>query len=474
MKTLIPTIGIEMHCEMKSKTKVFSKAMNTYSEESNIHVSPLDIALPGTLPVLNKECVRKAIMASLILQCKIPKYLYFDRKNYYYPDLPKGYQITQSHAPIGTNGKILVPKKESEFEVLIHDIHLEEDTAQIEHIKDLSYINYNRAGVPLLELVTEPCFHSKEDVIAFIEYMRRVYQYTDISDADIMKGQVRCDVNISLSEDETLGTKVEIKGVNSISNIGLVIDAEIKRQEELILNGNQDEIIQETRRWDEETLTTKRMRNKADAVDYKYFVEPNIPKIHLDLKWIQEIKDSIPALPMERLKVYTKDYGLSYIDANTLLKEKDISDYYERCVACGIDAKVACNWITSVILGFLKKEFKTISDLELQPEQLKFVLEKMNEGTISSKQAKEIVIKSLETKEDPTNLISEDMAQISDDETLSNIIEEILNSSEKEIEAYRAGKTNLFGYFVGQVMKKTSGKANPVKTKELLEKYLKS
>lgn len=470
--SLIPTIGIEMHCEMKSHTKVFSLARNTYSEEGNIHVSPLDIALPGTLPVLNKECVRKAIMAASLLHCEIPKYLYFDRKNYYYPDLPKGYQITQSHAPIGVNGKIVVPKKEEELEVLIHDIHLEEDTAQIEHIKDFSYINYNRAGVPLLELVTEPCFHSKEDVIAFLEYMRRVYQYTDISDADVMKGQVRCDVNISLSKDDTLGTKVEIKGVNSFSNIALVIDAEIKRQEELIHSGREDEIIQETRRWDEATGTTKRMRNKADAVDYKYFVEPNIPKICLDSDWILSIQKSIPVLPMERLKKYTKEYGLSYVDANTLLKEKAISDYYDECVDTSIDPKVACNWVTTVILGFLNKEFKTISDISLIPKQLKMVIDKVSGGVISSKQAKEVILKSLESSCDPSEFLSDDMAQISDEDTLIKIVDAILEKSENQIQAYRAGKTNLFGYFVGQVMKETNGKANPVKTKKLLEKRL--
>ena len=470
--SLIPTIGIEMHCEMKSHTKVFSRARNTYSEEGNIHVSPLDIALPGTLPVLNKECVRKAIMASSLLQCEIPKYLYFDRKNYYYPDLPKGYQITQSHAPIGINGKIIVPKKEEEFEVLIHDIHLEEDTAQIEHIKDSSYINYNRAGVPLLELVTEPCFHSKEDVIAFLEYMRRVYQYTDISDADVMKGQIRCDVNISLSKDDTLGTKVEIKGVNSFSNIGLVIDAEIRRQEELIQKGKKNEIIQETRRWDEVEGTTKRMRNKADAVDYKYFVEPNIPKVLLDSQWIQRIQKSIPILPLERLRIYTKEYGLSYVEANTLLKEKAISDYYDQCVLCGMDAQTACNWITTVILGYLNKEYKTITEIALLPKQLKMVIEKMSDGSISSKQAKEVVLKSLELSKDPAEFLNEDLAQISDEETLIPIVETILEKSTNQIEAYRAGKTNLFGYFVGQVMKETNGKANPVKTKELLEKRL--
>lgn len=467
------TIGIEMHCEVKSHTKVFSPAMNTYSEEANIHVSPLDFALPGTMPSLNQEAVRKSIMAASILHCTIPDSLYFDRKNYYYPDLPKGYQITQSHAPIGVNGKILVPMKEEEFEVLIHDIHLEEDTAQIEHIGEFSYINYNRAGVPLLELVTEPCFHSKEEVIAFLEYIRRVYQYADISDADVTKGQIRCDVNVSLSKDDTLGTKVEIKGVNSFSNIALVIDAEIARQKELFESGRESEIEQETRRWDEEAQTTKRMRDKVDAVDYKYFVEPNIPKIKIDPKWVFEIQKSIPVLPLERLHTYTREYGLSFVDANTILKEKEISDYFDECVRVGMDAKVASNWVTGAILAYLNKEFKTIRDLTLQPNDLKMVIDKIKDGTISSKQAKDIINQALETSKNPKEFMNDDMAQISDEATLEKIIDEILAKSEKQIEAYKSGKTNLFGYFVGQVMKETGGKANPVKTREILEYKLK-
>lgn len=467
------TIGIEMHCEMKSRTKVFSPAANTYSEEANIHVSPLDLALPGTLPSLNMEAVRKAIMAASILHCTIPEFLYFDRKNYYYPDLPKGYQITQSHAPIGVHGTISVPMKEEEFEVLIHDIHLEEDTAQIEHIGDYSYINYNRAGVPLLELVTEPCFHSKQEVIAFLEYMRRVYQYTDISDADVTKGQIRCDVNISLSKDDCLGTKVEIKGVNSFSNIALVIDAEIARQTALFERGEENLIEQETRRWDEEEQTTKRMREKVDAIDYKYFVEPNIPKIPIDSKWVLEVQESIPMLPLERLRIYTKEYGLSFVDANTLLKEKEISDYFEKCVQDGMDAKVACNWITGAILAYLNKEFKTIRDLSLTSSDLKMVIDKVNDGTISSKQAKDIINQALETSKNPKEFMSDDMAQISDEDTLEAMIDEVLAHSESQIAAYKAGKTNLFGYFVGQVMKETNGKANPVKTREILEHKLK-
>jgi aspartyl-tRNA(Asn)/glutamyl-tRNA(Gln) amidotransferase subunit B len=470
----VPTIGIEMHCEMKSLSKVFSPAKNTYSEEANIHVSNVDIALPGVLPVLNKACFCKAIKVALILNCEIPEYFYFDRKNYYYPDLPKGYQITQNHQPIGTNGRITIPFKDDELEVLIHDVHLEEDTAQLDHIGEFSYLNYNRAGVPLLELVTEPCFHSKDEVVAFLEYMRRVYQYADISDADVTKGQIRCDVNISLSDSKNLGTRVEIKNVNSISNVAAVIDYEIKRQLDLLESNRGLEIEQESRRWDDEACMTKRMRSKEDALDYRYFVEPNIPKIKIDPSLVEKIKKDIPFLPLERLRKYQNTFGLSRIDANTLLKDKAISDYFDECVACGIDAKAAMNWITGPILGYLNKEGKSIQMMSLKKEDLKFVIDKINDGTISSKQAKDILNEVLEKEKNPKDLITNDNSQISDEGQLVSIIEKVLNDNASQVEAYHNGKTNLFQFFVGQVMKETKGMANPVKTREILEKKLQS
>lgn len=469
---LIPTIGIEMHCEMKSISKVFSTAFNTYSEEANIHVAPLDIALPGVLPRLNKECVRKSIMAATILNCELPEYLQFDRKNYYYPDLPKGYQITQFNNPIGVNGRILVPYKDQELEVLIHDIHLEEDTAQMDHLDGFSTLNYNRAGVPLLELVTEPCFHSKDEVIAFLEYMRRVYQYANISDADVTKGQIRCDINISLSETNTLGVRTETKNVNSFTNVGLVIESEIERQTKLYEEGKEEEIEQETRRWDEDTFTTKRMRSKADAIDYKYFPEPNIPKIKLDKTWIEEIKKSIPLLPIERLRKYTNEYQLSYIDANTILKEKALSDYFDELITLKIDPKIAVNWVTGTILAYLNTSHESILDIHLKPADLKFILDKMNTGMISSKQAKEIVNTVLSEKKSPEALITNDNAQISDESELEKIIDKIIANNPNQLEAYKNGKTNLFEFFIGQVMKETKGKANPVKTREIVNRKL--
>ena len=467
-------IGLEMHCEMKSLSKVFSSSKNEFSEIPNINVSPVDMAFPGILPTLNKECLKKAIKAALILNCEVPDYISFDRKNYYYPDLPKGYQITQMHNPVGVNGKITIDCTSYEKDILIHDIHLEEDSASMDHLTDVSLINYNRAGVPLLELVTEPCLSSADEAVAFLEEVRRIYQYADISDADTKKGQIRCDVNVSIMDENSneLGTKVEVKNVNSFGNVFDTINFEIKRQSKLKDEGRYDEVVQETRRWDEESKTTIRMRTKTDAIDYKYFVEPNIPKYKLDKAWIQKIKTSIPELPRDRKKKYIKEYGLSEYDANIIIKNKEYADYFEECISLNIDKKQAANYLIVNIIAYLNKEAISLKDFYLKPAYLKQILDELNKGTISSKQAKEIFNKSLEEQKEPKNFISKENSQISNKEELSLLVDNILENNASQVEAYKAGKTNLFDFFVGRVMKETKGKANPTITKEILKDKL--
>lgn len=467
-------IGLEMHCEMKSNTKVFSSAKNSYSDIANINVNPVDMAFPGILPVLNKECVRKAIMAALILNCKVPEYMYFDRKNYYYPDLPKGYQITQLHDPVGVNGSIKIDCNGVTKEIKIHDIHLEEDAASMEHFSDVSLINYNRAGVPLLELVTEPCIESPEEAVAFLEEMRRIYQYTDISEADTKKGQIRCDVNVSIMDKDSneLGTKVEVKNVNSFGNVYETIKYEIERQSKLKDEGRYDEVVQETRRFDEETGTTIRMRTKADAIDYKYFVEPNIPKFKIDSNLVEEIKKCIPVLPNERKIKYINEYGLSEYDANIIIKNKEYADYFEECVSLGMDKKIVANYLIVQIIAYLNKEAISLNEFYLKPNLLNQIISELEKGNISSKQAKDIFNKALEEEKEPKNFISKDNAQISDSNELTIIIDNILKNNTSQVEAYKGGKTNLFDYFVGQVMKETRGKANPSLTKEILKDKL--
>ncbi len=470
------TIGLEMHCEVsKTNSKVFSSARNEYSDLANSNIRPIDMGFPGTLPVLNKECVRMSLMMSEVLHCRQPEYVYFERKNYYYPDMPKNFQITQNPPEdcVGMNGYLdIIRDDNTTFRVGIDNIHLEEDAASMDHLYDTSTIDYNRAGVPLLELVTEPCIKSADDAVSFLEYMRTIYQYCNISEADTKKGQIRCDVNISISDNEELGTKVEIKNVNSFGGVHDAIVYEIKRQSELKDAGRYDEVEQETRRWDEESGTTIRMRSKVDAIDYKYFVEPNIPRYKVSKEWLEEIRKSIPELPYERKDKYITKYGLSAYDATILVKDKNISDYFEKCLEIGIDAKIACNWVTVNIVGYLNKNEMDIRDFYLTPEMLKFIIDNMNNGTISSKQAKEVFFKVLEEEKEPKNFISKENAQISDASELESIILEILKNNENQVNEYKNGKTNLFDYFVGQVMKNTRGKANPVITKELLHKKL--
>lgn len=474
MTKLQLVIGLEMHCELKSNAKVFSTGINKYSDTANCHVSPVDMAFPGTLPIVNKKCIEHAIKMASVLNCILADKFIFDRKNYYYPDLPKGYQITQCTKPIGVNGYIDLPCQDRVIRAEIHDIHLEEDAASLDHFKNTSTIDYNRAGVPLLEIVTEPCFYSADEAVAFLEYMRNVYQYTDISLADTKKGQIRCDVNVNLKNEkgEYVTPRVEIKNVNSFSNVHDAILYEEKRQLKALEENNLEELVQETRRWDEETNSTIRMRTKVDAIDYKYFIDPNIPPIKIDKNWVEKIVKTIPRLPLERQNSYMKEYGLSAYDAKILVKDKDIASYFEECINLGLDAKMASNWITVNIVTELNKDNSSIKDFYITPKYLKQILDRIADGTISNKQAKDVFSKALEEKKEPQSFISKENSQISNEDELRDIITEIINNNLGQKEAYLNGKTNLFDYFVGQVMKQTRGKANPVKTKEILSEKL--
>lgn len=470
-------IGIEMHCEgSKAKSKVFSTAKNEYSDIPNENVVAIDMGFPGVLPIVNKEAVKMSIMMSSILHSRIPKYMYFERKNYFYPDLPKGYQITQNPPEecVGNGGYIDIERNDGTiFRVEIDNFHLEEDTARSTHIFNTTTLNYNRSCAPLFELVTKPCLHSAEDTVLFLEYIRLIYQYCDISDADTKKGQIRCDVNISISENkEILGTKVEVKNVNSFSNVRDAINYEIERQSDLKNSGKYDEVVQETRRWDEEEGRTISMRSKEDALDYKYFVDPNIPKYKLDIKWIKEIQASIPKLPYERMEKYINEFGLSSYDAKKLIRNKAVSDYFDKCVELGTDPKEACNWVNVSIFGYMNKNEIDITDMYLTPKMLKFILEKIKDGTLSSKQAKVVFNKVLEERKEPNVYITEENVQISDKIELEKVISEIITSNPNQVIQYKNGKDKVFDFFVGQVMKCTRGKANPTLTKEILHQKL--
>ncbi len=475
-------IGLEMHCEIsETNTKVFSSAANSYTDLPNANVRPVDMAFPGTLPVINKEAVKKALMASMILNCKQPEYIYFERKNYYYPDLPKGFQITQETkpAPVGIYGTLTYDCNGEEKVVRINNIHLEEDAASSDHYSSWTTINYNRAGVPLLELVTYPDFRSAEEAVSFLETMRSIYQYAGISEADSKKGQIRCDVNVSImdasldeSKEENWGTKVEIKNVNSFGGVRDAINYEIQRQIELKENGEYDEMEQQTRRWDEESGTTIYMRSKVDAIDYKYFIEPNIPKFKLSEDWIEEIRKSIPALASERKEKYINEYGISNYDATILVKEKMVADYYEETIKLGANPKSASNWITSTILGYLNKHELEIKDIYLNPEMLAKLIKMVEDGKISSKQSKEVFYKVIEDEKEPEKIVEElGIKQIGDDNAIREIVVKVLDEHLDLIEAHRKGKP-VFDFFVGQVMKATRGQANPGLTANIIREEI--
>lgn len=465
-------IGLEMHAEMKSTTKVFSPSSNVYNKMANVNINEIDLAFPGFMPSLNEECVKKAVEMALILKCDVAKYMLFDRKNYYYPDLPKGYQITQNTRPVGINGNLEVSLNGSKFNVEILDIHLEEDAAALDHLPTFSLIDYNRAGVPLLETVTAPCMHSADEAIAFLETMCRIYKYTGISEADTKKGQIRCDVNVNLMDDNGnyITPKVEIKNVNSLANVKLAILYEEKRQLESLKNN--EPLYQETRRFDESSGTTIHMRSKADAIDYKYFVEPNIPPYEITDDFIENIRKTIPVLADIRKDNYMNNLGLDEYNANILIKDINIANYFEKCVEVGIKPIIAANYINGIITSYINEKDININDFYLKPEYLKQINDAKESGILSSKGVKEVFYKSLDEEKEPKNFISKEDAQVSDEDLIESIIDRILSSHEKEINEYINGRTNIFDFFVGQVMKETRGKANPIITKELLHKKL--
>ena len=465
-------IGLEMHAEMKSTTKVFSPSSNVYNKMANVNINEIDLAFPGFMPSLNEECVKKAVEMALILKCDVAKYMIFDRKNYYYPDLPKGYQITQNTRPVGINGNLEVSLNGSKFNVEILDIHLEEDAAALDHLPTFSLIDYNRAGVPLLETVTAPCMHSADEAIAFLETMCRIYKYTGISEADTKKGQIRCDVNVNLMDDNGnyITPKVEIKNVNSLANVKLAILYEEKRQLESLKNN--EPLYQETRRFDETSGTTVHMRSKADAIDYKYFVEPNIPPYEITDEFVENIRKTIPVLADIRKDNYMNNLGLDEYNANILIKDINIANYFEKCVEVGIKPIIAANYINGIITSYINEKDININDFYLKPEYLKQINDAKESGILSSKGVKEVFYKSLEEEKEPKNFISKEDAQVSDENLIESIIDRILSSHEEEILECKNGRTNIFDFFVGQVMKETRGKANPISTKDLLHKKL--
>ena len=464
-------IGLEVHCEVLTNTKNFSSAKNTYTNIPNINVMPVDLGLPGILPVVNEEACRKALKTAMALNCETPDEIIFDRKNYYYPDLPKGYQITQVTKPFGRNGHVTFLVNGKEKTVDIHQLHLEEDTASLEHYSNYSLIDYNRSGIPLMEIVTEPCIYSADEAVAFLETLRNIFLYLGVSEAKSDKGQMRCDVNISLMKDtdKVLGTKVEMKNINAFNSVKEAINYEIKRQSEILDKG--EKVIQETRRIDEDGKTYS-MREKVDAVDYKYFVEPNLAPVKITEEYKDTVRKEIPELEYSRIKRYL-ELNINLEDALTLAKDKDISNYFDEVIKNTKDINLAVNYLTIVILGSLNKLNININDLFITPTMLANVINLVKENEVSNQLAKNIIYEAMEKNIDPLEIIkSKNIKQISDEGELRNIVKKIIDESPEQVKEYLNGKEMVANFLVGKVMSATNKQANPAASLKLIKEEL--
>lgn len=466
-------IGLEVHCELETKSKNFSGAPNTFTEYHNTNVATVDLGLPGILPVANKEAVRKGLLTAMALHCENPDEVIFDRKNYYYPDLPKGFQITQVTKPLGKHGYLDIMVDGKIKRVDIHQLHLEEDTASLEHYPKYSLIDYNRSGIPLIEIVTEPCLESAKEAVTFLEDLRDVFLYLGVSEAKSNYGQMRCDVNISLMKEGTseLGTKVEMKNINSFNNVSLAIEYEIKRQSELLDKG--EKIVQETRRIGEDGKTYS-MREKVDAVDYKYFIEPNIPSTPLSVEFKDSLRRTLPELKLERYLKYTDKLGLSEADALVLSKDRKIADYFEEIIALGSDVFLSSSFMMTAILSTLNKLEIKIDELFIRPEMLSGIIDYVSSGKMSIDAAKKLLYKAILDNTDPREIIkNEKMEQINDSDTLLKLILELMDENKEIVRQYvEEGNTGAVNFFIGQVMKKSNRCANPNKSMEIIKSEL--
>ena len=472
-----PVIGIEVHVQLKTQTKLFCGCSIQFGTMPNENTCPVCLGMPGVLPVLNKQAVDYAILLGLALNCEIASWTKFDRKQYFYPDLPKGYQISQYDRPINGNGWIEVNGKR----IGIERAHLEEDAGKLVHVGAAglsgathSLVDLNRAGTPLLEIVSKPDIRSSEEAKNYVETLRLLVRYLGAGDGNLEEGSMRADVNISVRPkgQEKFGTRTELKNMNSFKAIQKATDYEIARQIDCILEGQK--ITQETRLWDEASATTKSMRSKEDANDYRYFPEPDLRVLIIDHAWIQQIKATMPETPVQRLERFQTDYGLSDYDANVLVEFKEMGDFFDATTKLTQNYKAISNWLQSDITGLLKKDNnKELKDTKITPELLAELIALVDANTISSAMAKKMLPDILETGESPKALVEKQgLSQITDDSEIKALCQQVIDANPENVSAYRGGKDKLFGFFVGQVMKVSQGKANPDQVNNILKELL--
>ena len=469
-------IGLEVHAQVLSNSKLFSGSSTKFGAEPNNQVSLIDSAFPGMLPVINEECIKQAVRTGLGLNAQINNYSVFDRKNYFYADLPQGYQISQYKNPIVGEGKVLLDMPYGLKEIGIERLHLEQDAGKSIHDLDPSntYVDLNRSGIALMEIVSKPDLRSPEEVNAYIKKLRSIMRYLGTCDGNMQEGSLRADVNVSVRklEDKKLGTRCEIKNVNSIKFMQMAIDYEAKRQVELLEDGKQ--IDQETRLFDTKKNQTRSMRSKEDAHDYRYFPDPDLLPLELNQQMINDLKKSLPELPDKKKERFINEYSLTAYEANVLVSEKEISDYYEK-VAKISDKKLAATWMMGDLFAMLNEKNLNISQSPVSAQSLAELVQSIKSGEISGRIAKDVFEIMVKSGENPKKIIAtRGMKQQSNPKELEKIINEILLKNKDKVEQYKSGKEKLFGFFVGQVMKVSGGKANPQLVNEILKKTLKS
>ncbi len=468
-------IGLEVHAQLKTKTKIFCSCSTSFGAPPNTHTCPVCLGMPGVLPVLNKKVVEYTLRMALATGCTIARESRFARKNYFYPDLPKGYQISQYELPIARQGWIDVETDGGVHRIGITRIHMEEDAGKLGHDPDrpVSMVDFNRTGVPLIEIVSEPDIRSPEQAGAYLRQLRSIVRYLGICDGNMEEGSFRCDANVSIRPKgtETFGTRTELKNLNSFKHVEKALQYEISRQKEVILDGGK--IVQETRLWDPDRNETLSMRGKEEAHDYRYFPDPDLLPLMITDDWVAGIRSSLPELPAQKKKRFIADYALPSYDAELLTSDRELADFFEACVREFPQPKQVSNWVMGTLLGFLNAEGKAIEASPVSPQDLAGLLGLVEDGVISGKIAK-TVFEEMARSGKPAGKIVEEkkLVQISDTNAIEDIVAGVISANPAEVDAYKNGKTRLLGFFVGQVMQATKGKANPQLVNEVLKKKL--
>jgi aspartyl-tRNA(Asn)/glutamyl-tRNA(Gln) amidotransferase subunit B len=468
-------IGLEVHAQLKTKTKIFCGCSTAFGAPPNTHTCPVCLGMPGVLPVLNKKVVEYALRMALATDCEISGESRFARKNYFYPDLPKGYQISQYELPIAQHGHVDVEVNDSRQRIGITRIHMEEDAGKLNHDPDraVSMVDFNRTGVPLIEIVSEPDIRSPEQAGAYLRQLRSIVRYLGICDGNLEEGSFRCDANVSIRPKgaEKLGTRTELKNLNSFKHVEKALQHEISRQQEVLIDGGR--IIQETRLYDPDKNKTVSMRGKEEAHDYRYFPDPDLLPLVIDDQWIQRIQGGLPELPDKKMARFMAQYGLPAYDAALLTSDRELADYFEDCLRKFAQPKTVSNWIMGSLLGLLHAMGKTIEASPVSPENLAALLELIDSGAISGKIAKTVFDEMAQTGKAAKQIVKEKgLMQISDTDAIEEVISQVITGHPKEVEAYQKGKTKLIGFFVGKIMQATKGQANPKLVNEILKKSL--